>query len=98
MPDQQPAAWQRIAADTFVTRGPINLWGLILTDDAVGAADVTLYEGANTDGRRLFTLRTIQNQSNPCFFPVPILLEDGLYVDVGTNVLEAFILYQHVQE
>jgi len=98
MPDQQPVAWQRIAADTFVTRGPIRLYGVLLTSDGVGTADVTLYEGANTSGRRLFQLLAPIAQSVPLMLSVPIELEDGLYLDVGSNVGDVFVLYDHILE
>lgn len=89
--------WQRITADAQVGRGPLKLHNVLLTCDGVGNADITLYEGANTGGRRLFTLKALQHQSNTFPLPGGLLLQDGLFVDVGTNVLEAFIVYEPLE-
>ena len=92
------AAWQRITADTFITRGPILLYGVVLSSDNVGAADAALYEGRNTSGRLLFTMRAPQTQTTSVIWATPIHLADGLYIDVGSNVGDVFILYAHLRE
>lgn len=89
--------WQRITADAVVGRGPLKLYGVLLTDDGVGNADATLYEGANAGGRRLFTLKTLQHTTRPLTFPDGLHLQDGLFVDVGTNVLEVFLHYETLE-
>jgi hypothetical protein len=85
--------WQRITADTLLCRGPALLYGAVLTSDGVGTADVILYDGPNTSGRRLFQLLAPTTQSVPVILPAPVPLEDGLYIDVGSNVGDLFILY-----
>jgi len=89
--------FQRITADAQVGRGPLRVFNIVLTDDGVGNADATFYEGANASGRRLFTLKVAQHHTRPLTFSKGLHLQDGLYVDVGTNVLEVFVLYESLE-
>jgi hypothetical protein len=85
--------WQRITEDTAVCRGPALFYGAILTSDGVGATEAIFYDGVNASGRRLFRLLALTTATLPLFFPVPIPLEDGLYVDVGSNLGDLFLIY-----
>jgi hypothetical protein len=98
MVDEQRIAWQRIAADTFVTRGPILLWGAMLYSSVDCLA--TLYEGANTSGRRITSLYVdaTTHFTDRFLLPKPILLEDGLYVDVSVAPDDLILFYEHVPE
>jgi len=80
------ANWVRLAADTAVLRGPLNLSAAILTDDASGTN--VFYEGVNTSGRRLFSIMTIAGvvHTVPVYFSEAIYLERGLYVDVAATI------------
>lgn len=92
MPDVLPG-WQRITEDTVVCRGPVLFYGAILTSDGLGATAVIFYDGVNTAGRRLFRLLATATETLALLFPVPIPLEDGLYIDVGSNLGDLFLLY-----
>lgn len=87
------AGWRYVSADTAVARGPVDYWGAILTGDGGGVADVTLYDGANASGRQVLTLWASTVESRIALLPIPITLEDGLFVDVGSNVTGVFVLY-----
>ena len=50
-------------------------------------------DGPNASGRRLFQLLAPTTQSVFLVLPKPIPLEDGLYLDVGSNVGDLLVLY-----
>jgi hypothetical protein len=85
--------FQRIEADTVISRAPVLFWGAILTSDGVGATEAIFYDGVNANGRRLFRLLALITATLPLILPKPILLEAGLYVDVGSNLGDLFVLY-----
>jgi len=85
--------WQRIEADALLCRGPVLFYGAILS--AAAAVTVTFYDGVNIAGRRLFGLETSAavQVCVPALFPVPIPLEDGLYVDVSAAPDDLLVIY-----
>jgi hypothetical protein len=89
-----PLGWRRVTADGQIARGPVDLWGFILTGDGVGVADVALYDGANTSGRAVLDLWASTVESKVVLLPRPMPLEDGLYIDVGSNVTSLLVLFE----
>jgi hypothetical protein len=62
-----------------------------------GTTDTYLYDGQNTNGKRLIALNaavaTVQ-----AFSPAkPVLCKQGLYVDIGTNCSGVFVQWEAVQ-
>lgn len=98
MADEQSLSWQRLDTDSRFIRGPIRLWGVVLTSDGLGNAAAALYEGANIDGRRLLVIDAPEYQTVPLMFPKPIYLERGLYLEPAVNVLDVLIIYESLQE
>jgi len=101
----EPIAYTRVTADTFVVRGPLLFYGAVITTS--GAADaMDVYDGENTSGRRVMRVaHSYQDQgavdrvaSLPVMLPEPILLERGLFVDLETNVTEVTVFYLPVRE
>lgn len=89
--------WQRIAADALVCRGPVLFYGAILA--AAAATTVIFYDGVNAAGRRVCGLETSVGFQVcvPALFPVPIPLEDGLYVDVSAAPDDLLVIYAPLQ-
>lgn len=88
--------WTWVTADKVVTNKPALLHYASLTGDGNGAADVTIYEGTGTDGRKIKVLRAPQYASHPFAPKGSIPVEKGIYVDVGSNVEGVFIQWDAV--
>lgn len=83
-----------ITADQRITGFPAELGGLLLTASADGG-DVTLYDGQNVNsGRKLFQVKGSANITDPLPMTVPIHCGRGIYVDVGSNITEADIIWR----
>jgi len=85
--------WQRITEDAVVCRGPALFYGAVLT--AAAAVSAVFYDGVNASGRRIIGLETSAavQVTVPALFPAPILLKDGLYVDVSAAPDDLLVLY-----
>jgi hypothetical protein len=94
MPDKEPIAWQRITEDTVLGRGPILFWGAVLSHSANASA--IFYDGVNASGRRVFSLRTVTSvvETVSAILSKPLLLEDGLYVDLSAAPEDLLVLYE----
>ncbi|MGH6999378.1 MAG: hypothetical protein ACREEO_14380 [Phenylobacterium sp.] len=86
-------SWKRVTQDERVAIGPLVFAGLLLTADAVGTADVTVYDGYDAGGRQFCTFRTPVSRTEPQGPPAPVHLSQGLFVDVGSNVEECVVIY-----
>ena len=87
-------SWKRVPADGVVYNGPCIFGGFILFADAVGTADVTLYDGRDAGGRQFGTFRTPVSRSESHGPPVPARFDAGIFVDLGSNVEEVVVLYK----
>jgi len=77
--------WRTVTVDTLITTRPCILHGAVLLCSAVGG-DVSLYEGQDADsGRLIVTLKGATTVSLPVSWVPGLLLERGLYVDVGSS-------------
>jgi hypothetical protein len=94
MADEQPIAWQRITEDTVLGRGPILFWGAVLTHSAVATA--IIYDGVNAGGRRVMSLHLdgVVSYTLPALLPRPILLPNGLFIDVSTAPDDLIVFYE----
>ena len=90
----QGHGWERVTGDARVFEGSGVLFGLVLLVSTTGG-DVTLYDGADAgSGRLIGTFEGIANESRPIVFGRNgILLDKGLFVDVGSNVTEVLVVY-----
>ena len=89
-------SWKRVTADTEIYSGPCVFAGVILAADGVGTADVTIRDGRDTGGRQFATFRTPVSRTESHVLPAPAHFDGGIFVDVGSNVEEAVVLYQGV--
>ena len=57
-------------------------------------ADVSLYDGENTSGDLIATLKEAAVSGHRFRPPVPIYCRKGLYVDVGSNVTGILVMWR----
>lgn len=85
--------WERITADRQCTDGPALLSAVLLLCSG-GGGDITIYEGLDTSsGRMICRIEGANNVTNNILFNPPIPCPRGIYVDVGSNVSEALIMW-----
>lgn len=86
-------AWTNTDVDALITDGPALLHGLILLCSAAGG-DVTLYEGQDPgSGRKVGTFKGEADVSKAIQFRPSLICTRGIYVDVGSSVTEATVLW-----
>ena len=88
-------ASQLVTADALVTGKPAVLVRAI-PHASVDGGDVTIYNGRGTDGRSQGQLHGLANQVLGVEFGV--LCEEGIYVDVGSDLTSVLIVYDPVDE
>lgn len=85
--------WERVTADVQCTEGPVQLSAVVLLCSG-GGGDITIYEGRDPSaGRMICRLEGANNVSNSILFNPPIPCDRGIYVDVGSNITEALIMW-----
>lgn len=82
-----------VTADGLVFEGQGNIDAVTIVSDTVGVVDVTLKDGTNEDGETFLTVRALQNDSRHLAFPGPCPVDQGLYVDIGSNVAGVLIVW-----
>jgi len=90
------AGWANVTYDLCLETKATKLFQVILTDDGVGVADVTIYDGHNTGGKVVSIVRTLQNATLQINLEGGITLHQGLFVDVGSNVGSCLLRYKRV--
>ncbi len=84
-----------LTGDEQVIEHPLILKGIVILVSTTGG-DVTLYEGLGTAGSSLIgRFEGIADQSTPIDLH-GLLLERGLYVDVGSNVTGVLVIYKPI--
>lgn len=93
MSEHEPVGWLRITADTVVSTEPVLLYGVIFLTSVTGG-DVTIYNGQDAaSGSQFARLEGTANVTNSFSPAKAILLDMGLFVDVGSNVTEVVVIY-----
>jgi len=90
---EEPYTWKRLTADQRVHTGPLVFRGVILAADAVGTADVTIYDGNDAGGHQLGTFRAAVSTTEVIGLPALLHFSQGLFVDIGSNVEECVVVY-----
>lgn len=80
------AQWVSQSTDGVICKGKTLLFSVCLTDDAGGNADITLYDGENASGIKIAKIKTLQHTSFQAKWTPALELDNGLYLDVGSNV------------
>ncbi len=85
---------EKVTADRRLVQGRTLLFGVVVNTSVTGG-DVSLYEGQDAESGRLIGTYTGEaNISNPIMFPVPLPLERGLFVDIGTSISYVTVIFQ----
>lgn len=91
--DSKLVSWQWVIADALLAEKECELLFAYLVPSAA-AADATLYDGENTTGRLIVTLKTAAATGHKFKPPVPVYCSKGLYVDIGSNVTGVFVMWR----
>ncbi len=96
--DGPPCGWDRFTEDTLVTELPCWLHGIVVSDDATAATIV--YDGRNTSGRRMLSVRTVVavTETVAVIFRQPLPVWNGLFVDVPAGVEDVLIAWRPMAE
>jgi hypothetical protein len=86
--------YTRVTASTEVANEPVVLYGAVLLA-SVDGGDAAIYDGRDTaSGNKVITLKGLAKQNVPFAVGYPILLHQGLYVYVGSNVTEVVVFWR----
>ena len=80
-----------VSVDQIVEVEKGYLVDAILSAAAGGASTVTIYDGHNTSGKVLVILSCVASTKDHLNPREPIPFENGLYVDVGSNVASLLV-------
>jgi len=84
--------WIRIRADGVVSPNPTMVGSVILSPDSDDdRADITLYDGENSNEPELLTIRTAPGVTNTVNFQPYLQTQRGLYCEIGRYVGEVLI-------
>jgi hypothetical protein len=87
------AAYRILSADQIVNEGPTLLTGIAM-HVAVDGGGVAIYDGLDAlSGALVLDLEGWANDTNPNNFTFPILLNNGLFVDIGSNIHHVTVFY-----
>lgn len=79
-------AFVTVDTDQIITDQPVLLFSVALAATSGGIADATLYAGRDaTSGRKIVKAQAPQSTTKQRRFS-GVFLEEGLFVDVGSNV------------
>ncbi|RLG91226.1 hypothetical protein DRO34_04350 [Candidatus Bathyarchaeota archaeon] len=92
--DVKKIKWSWVTIDQVVHNKRCILYDTILIATSGGTADVAIYDGVNTTGKKLCKLYAPASDIRGLHPRVPIFLENGLYIDVGSNVEGVLVLSQ----
>lgn len=81
-----------LATDQVVEMERCELVDLWLTATSGGAATCDVYDGHNTTGKKILVASCVASGSFHLNPKEPIPLENGLYIDLGSNVASCLVL------
>ena len=84
---------QWVTASALLAEKECELLFAYLVPSAANAS-VTLYDGENTTGDLIATLKEAAVSGHEFTPPVPIYCRKGLYVDVGSNVTGVLVMWR----
>lgn len=89
-------SWAWVTADRLLSHGPCELVCAYLVPSAA-TTDTVLYNGENTSGVAIITLKAATIRIMPFNPKEPVYCEHGLYVDVGTSVSGVFVQWRELK-
>jgi len=87
----------RVEADRLALARPIRYHGGMLSADGVGAATVTVYQGVDAGGTPIDAFYAATSDNDVHWLDSGILLDAGLYVNVGANVALVVLFVSYPQ-
>jgi hypothetical protein len=93
-PPCPPVGWERIVASGCLARGPVNFWGIVLSDAAAIVA--TVYDGLNAAGRPVCSAQTggLGVPTTTILLVRPLLLQHGLFVNLDAAPDDCLVLFE----
>lgn len=88
--------YRTLTEDEEISRGRTLFFGVQITSVAAASGEVIVRDGGNVTGRLVMRYRVPANETRDFTLPRPILLEQGLYLQVGDNVSECLVLFHPV--
>ncbi|MCK9598668.1 MAG: hypothetical protein M0R06_06480 [Sphaerochaeta sp.] len=95
MRDSKEYSWARVTADQKLNQGPCELIYAYLVPSGA-TTDSVIYNGVDTSGEKIVTLKEEAVSGHPFKPPVPVFCSKGLFVDVGSSVSEIFVLWRNL--
>lgn len=87
---------RRLTADELVTTEQVLFRGLLIRASADGG-DVSIYDGRDAgSGRHFGTFEGIATETKVIGVPGDVLFENGLFVDVGSDIAEVTVIYRPI--
>lgn len=86
-------AWEYVTTDRELQSGHCELVFAEMEPSASGA-DVTLYDGTNTSGKKIIGLQASTKTNRPFKPKEPLYCDKGLYVDIGSNVTGVLVVWR----
>lgn len=83
--------WTRLTGSQTLQSDPCYVFFLVLTAESGGAADIELYNGDNSDDPQVCTLKTHADTTRNLRWQIPLFLNRGAYIKVGSNVTDVVI-------
>lgn len=95
---ENPVPWELITTEIFeadarVTQGPAYLFAVHLTANSTGVSTADVYDGHNASGQKKVALSAFADGSDPRAFYPPVLFNQGIYLDCGSNVDSVMVQY-----
>jgi hypothetical protein len=93
-----PVPWDLISTEIYaasgrVCQGPAYLFAVHLTANSSGVSTADVYDGHSTGGQKKVALSAFADGTDPRAFYPPILFNQGIYLDAGSNVDSVMVQY-----
>ena len=88
-------SWTWVIADLLLSHGACELCFAMITSDKT-AASVTIYDGENTSGTVVATIKGSADLSVPVSLPQPVYCRKGLYIALTNSPLGALIQWREL--
>lgn len=85
------------SVDALLREGPGLLLAVHVTPTGTNIGTVVMYDGVDTNGRKMIDVRTAVGLSLTCELQYPLTFNEGLYLDVGSNVDSCVITWLPIE-
>jgi len=85
--------WQVVTVDTLICTRSGFVFALWIASEGTAEADAIVYDGQSIAPTRLVNLYAVDEAMAILNFFPPLYFQQGIYIDVGTNVAQVGIQY-----